>query len=156
MRMTTYEYVLKRAELSGIPASRLNLITEPDDNNPAIWEVYVTYNGKDDEVVIMGKTMYEVNIVDWIAENVATEATIEGTIDSEPHWWRVALYPFGSDTVTPSYERNEDEYGAVLCSANAGGDPASGCDEPVTGHDLLCTEHRYAYYKMAQANEVGC
>src|SRR5438094_888873 len=98
MRIETYMYVAQCAALQGLRLDDINLMTEPVDGNPAVWEVYVTYNGKDDEVLIIGETMYEVNIVDWIAENVATEATIEGGIDSEPHWWRVALYPFGSDT----------------------------------------------------------
>lgn len=156
MRLTTYQYVTARAVASGISPSQINLMIEPDDNNPAVWEVYVTYNGKDDEVVIMGDTAYEVNVVDWIAENVATEATIEGGIDSEPHWWKVALYPFGTDADTPPmYERNEDECGPVLCSANGGGDPASGCDELVTGHDMLCTRHRLMVHQMSKNDGEG-
>lgn len=151
MRPTTYEYVIQRAIGSAIMPADLNLLTEPDDSNPAVWEVYVTYNGKDDEVLIMGDTRYEVNIVDWIAENVATEATIEGGIDGESHWWKVALYPFGTDADTaPVYEVNEDGYGPVLCSNGAGGDPASGCDNPVTKHDGLCDECRAAYLAMTR------
>lgn len=40
------------------------------------------------------------------------------------------------------YEAKLREATFVQCSANTGGDPASGCDEEATGDDGLCDRHR--------------
>jgi hypothetical protein len=152
MRQTTYDYVIKRSIFQGIVPTDLNLVREPNDENPAVWEIFVTYDGKDDELMFLGRTIYEVNITDWIAENVATEATIEGTIEGRDVPWKVAVYPFGSDSDTSAvYEVTSAAYGLVTCGWGTGGDPGNPmCTEPVSGHDDLCTHHRSVVYHLAK------
>lgn len=144
MRDSTYKFITKRARASGIELFDLKLHAQNFDD--AKWVIEVIYNGKDDELVFLGDTIYEVNIVDWIAENVCTEATIEGGIDSEPHWWAVRLYrpaEYKAKEGEALYELNEDNYGPILCN----------CGELVTGHDELCTECRARLHKMQR--EMG-
>lgn len=61
--------------------------------------------------------------------------------------WAIALVenPYAPDMDKAKGEamlRYEDTLRSSMCSANVGGDPASGCEEEPTGDDGLCDKHR--------------
>lgn len=154
MRDTTRDYLIKRAELSGLTEKQLTL--EPDEGKER-WDLYIIFGGALDEEIQLGETLHEVNIVDWLAEHCAIEATIAaGAQGVEPEDWKIELYPaarFEGDS--PIYHMSSAvwraEHGDVTCSWGTGGDPGnSPCDALVTGHDMLCDGHRRAHRDLVK------
>lgn len=134
MRRTTFIHIKKQMARNHIMSSQLPVTFS--QQHDTVWEIEVVYNGKDDEMIYCGETLYEVNLVDWIADNVCTEATIEGQIDSEPHWWSVRLRKINTDELV--YEQTEDTHPPMTCS----------CGELVTGHDGFCSACRAKLHKI--------
>lgn len=82
---TTRELLLRRAQQSGVPAEELGLdgsVPESDDDTDwpdtaGFFQVSVIVSGALDEEFTIGPTMYEVNIADWIADELPRDCTWE-------------------------------------------------------------------------------
>lgn len=104
MRPTTLKHLVQRANDSNVSPFDLGLAEYLNGTKVTTkFEIDVTYDGKDDEMVSLGETSYEVNVVDWIVENVREEAEKDGEASDRSVSWRVALYDVSNPEAPPIY-----------------------------------------------------
>lgn len=92
--------IVHAAKSAGLKPKDLGLDSEGNPSNQAPrFEFFVEYGGALDESFLVGYTMYEVNMADWIAQDLAAQSVRDGGES-----WTVEVYALPrTDGDSPTY-----------------------------------------------------